>query len=116
MRRSAIWDCGFPLVAPQTQYSSSGFAMPIRRVFGGAVFGLHETLDMPPPGDMRAGSFHVRVIDPAWHFGYGPLARYVGERLDAQADRSVVPEILEILLDPQCPRTVSGQPAEVGLD
>ena len=77
-RRSAIWDCGFPLAAPQTQYSSSSFAMPIRRVFGGAVFGLHEIVDMPGPGEMRTGSFRVRVIDPAWRFGYGPLARYVG--------------------------------------
>jgi hypothetical protein len=52
--------------------------MPIRRVFGGAVFGLHEAVDMPRPGEMRAGSFRLRVIDPAWRFGYGPLARYVG--------------------------------------
>jgi hydrogenase-4 component B len=77
-RRSAIWDCGFPLAAPQTQYSSSSFAMPIRRVFGGAVFGVHERVDMPRPGEMRAGSFRVRIIDPAWRFAYGPLARSVG--------------------------------------
>jgi hydrogenase-4 component B len=77
-RRSAIWDCGFPLAAPQTQYSSSSFAMPIRRVFGAAVFGLHETVDMPRPGEMRAGSFRVRVFDPAWRYAYGPLVRSVG--------------------------------------
>src|SRR5579885_539358 len=28
-RRSAIWDCGFPLDAPQTQYGSASFSMPI---------------------------------------------------------------------------------------
>jgi hydrogenase-4 component B len=77
-RRSAIWDCGFPLADPQAQYTSSSFAMPIRRVFGSVVFHVHEILDMPRPGETRAGHFHVRVIDPAWHFGYGPLARAVG--------------------------------------
>jgi hydrogenase-4 component B len=77
-RRSAIWDCGFPLDAPQTQYASSSFAMPIRRVFGTVVFDVRERVDMPRPGEMRAGSFHLRVIDPAWRFVYGPIARIVG--------------------------------------
>ncbi len=76
-RRSAIWDCGFPLDAPQTQYTSSSFAMPIRRVFGTVVFGVYEHLDMPRPGETRAGHFAVRVIDPAWRYAYGPLARGV---------------------------------------
>jgi hydrogenase-4 component B len=77
-RRSAIWDCGFPLDAPQTQYASASFAMPIRRVFGTAVFNVHERVDMPRPGEMRAGRFHLRILDPAWRFVYGPLARTVG--------------------------------------
>jgi formate hydrogenlyase subunit 3/multisubunit Na+/H+ antiporter MnhD subunit len=76
-RRSAIWDCGFPLDAPQTQYTASSFAMPIRRVFGKVVFGVYEHVDMPRPGEMRAGHFAVRVIDPAWRWAYGPLARGV---------------------------------------
>jgi NADH:ubiquinone oxidoreductase subunit 5 (subunit L)/multisubunit Na+/H+ antiporter MnhA subunit len=77
-RRSAIWDCGFPLDAPQTQYGGASFAMPIRRVFGTVVFDVHEKVDMPRPGEMRAASFHLRVLDPAWHFAYGPLARGIG--------------------------------------
>jgi NADH:ubiquinone oxidoreductase subunit 5 (subunit L)/multisubunit Na+/H+ antiporter MnhA subunit len=77
-RRSAIWDCGFPLNAPQTQYGSASFAMPIRRVFGTVVFKVHERVDMPRPGEMRAGSFHLRVLDPAWRLVYGPLSRAVG--------------------------------------
>jgi formate hydrogenlyase subunit 3/multisubunit Na+/H+ antiporter MnhD subunit len=76
-RRSAIWDCGFPLDAPQTQYGSASFSMPIRRVFGTVVFDVHERIDMPRPGEMRAGSFHLRVLDPAWRFAYGPIARAV---------------------------------------
>jgi formate hydrogenlyase subunit 3/multisubunit Na+/H+ antiporter MnhD subunit len=73
-RRSAIWDCGFPLDSPHTQYTSSSFAMPIRRVFGAVVFGVIEVVDMPRPGEMRAGRFAVRVLDPAWRYGFGPLA------------------------------------------
>ncbi len=78
-RRSAIWDCGYPQALAQTQYTSSSFAMPIRRVFGTVVFRVHEALDMPRPGEMRAGHYHVRVLDPAWRFGYGPLARAVAK-------------------------------------
>jgi hydrogenase-4 component B len=78
IRRSAIWDCGFPLDAPQTQYGSASFSMPIRRVFGTAVFGVHEQVDMPRPGEIRAGHFHMRILDPAWRFAYGPVARGVG--------------------------------------
>src|SRR5579864_7449268 len=63
-RRSPIWDCGFPLDAPQTQYGSASFAMPIRRVFGTVIFNVHERVDMPRPGEMRAGAFHLRVLDP----------------------------------------------------
>lgn len=76
-RRSAIWDCGYPDPASTTQYSSSSFAMPIRRVFGTTVFDVRETVDVPRPGDMRPARYHVKVFDPAWRYGYGPLARWV---------------------------------------
>jgi hydrogenase-4 component B len=77
-RRSAIWDCGYPDPTPAAQYTSSSFAMPIRRVFGTTVFQVHEKVDMPRPGELRAASFRVKVLDPAWIFAYGPLARAVG--------------------------------------
>ncbi len=76
-RRSPIWDCGFPLASPTAQYTSSSFAMPIRRVFGASVFRVSERVDMPLPGVMRAGHFQVRVFDPAWFGIYGPIARGV---------------------------------------
>jgi hypothetical protein len=41
------------------------------------VFSVIEHVDMPRPGEMRAGHFQVRVRDPAWRFVYGPLARFV---------------------------------------
>lgn len=76
-RRSAIWDCGYPDPSPLTQYTSSSFAMPIRRVFGTSVFRVREIVDMPRPGEMRAARHHVKVFDPVWRFAYGPLARSV---------------------------------------
>jgi formate hydrogenlyase subunit 3/multisubunit Na+/H+ antiporter MnhD subunit len=76
-RRSAIWDCGYPDPSVATQYSGSSFAMPIRRVFGTIVFEVRERVDMPRPGETRAGHFHSRVFDPAWRRAYGPLARTV---------------------------------------
>src|SRR5712691_796561 len=82
-RRSAIWDCGYPDPTPASQYTSSSFAMPIRRVFGTTVFRVAEKLDMPRPGETRAGAFHVKVFDPAWGFAYGPLARFVARTAGA---------------------------------
>ena len=76
-RRSAIWDCGYPDASPATQYTSSSFAMPIRRVFGTTVFDVREMVDMPRPGDTRAARYHVKVLDPAWRYAYGPVARWV---------------------------------------
>ena len=34
IRRGPAWDCGFPDPRPETQYSASSFAQPLRRVFG----------------------------------------------------------------------------------
>jgi len=76
-RRSAIWDCGYPDRSPATQYTSSSFAMPIRRVLGATIFHVRETVDMPRPGELRAARFHVKVFDPAWRWAYGPMARLV---------------------------------------
>jgi hypothetical protein len=76
-RRSAIWDCGYPAASPTMQYTSSSFAMPIRRVFGATVFQVCEKVDMPLPGETRPARFHVKVFDPAWRIAYGPLARLV---------------------------------------
>src|SRR5216684_2293938 len=59
-RRSDIWDCGYPDPTAAAQYTSSSFAMPIRRVFGSTVFMVREKVDMPRPGDSRASHFHVK--------------------------------------------------------
>jgi hypothetical protein len=77
MRRSDIWDCGYPDPSRATQYTSSSFAMPIRRVFGTTVFMVREKVDMPQPGETRAARFHVKVMDPVWRYVYGPSSRAV---------------------------------------
>ena len=51
--------------------------MPIRRVFGTTMFLVRERVDMPRPGEMRAAHFQVKILDPAWRYIYGPLARVV---------------------------------------
>jgi formate hydrogenlyase subunit 3/multisubunit Na+/H+ antiporter MnhD subunit len=76
-RRSDIWDCGYPDPSAATQYTSSGFAMPIRRVFGTTAFLVREKVDMPTPGETRAARLYIKVIDPAWRYVYGPSARAV---------------------------------------
>ncbi len=76
-RRVPMWDGGYPQTLPATQYAGSSFVQPIRRVFGSSVFILRETVDMPRPGDVRAGTFRIKMIDPAWRFAYGPIGRLV---------------------------------------
>ena len=51
--------------------------MSLRRVFGSTVFMVREKVDMPRPGDSRAARFHVKVLDPVWHYLYGPSVRAV---------------------------------------
>jgi hydrogenase-4 component B len=75
-RKSPVWDCGYPDPSPVTQYTGFSFAMPIRRVFGDTLFRVHERIDMPRPGEVRAGRFKLKISDPAWRFIYGPLLRW----------------------------------------
>ena len=82
LRRGPAWDCGFPDPSPATQYTAGSFAQPIRRVFGAVVFGSHETVTMPPPGDMTAARIEKRIHDPAWETFYAPVAAAVGATAD----------------------------------
>jgi formate hydrogenlyase subunit 3/multisubunit Na+/H+ antiporter MnhD subunit len=74
LRRGAAWDCGHPDPSPATQYTAGSFAQPIRRVFGTVVFLAREEVVMPPPGDVRAARFHVRIRDLVWDVLYAPVA------------------------------------------
>jgi NADH:ubiquinone oxidoreductase subunit 5 (subunit L)/multisubunit Na+/H+ antiporter MnhA subunit len=77
IRRSAIWDCGFPDASPVTQYSGDSFAQPIRRVFGTLVFRAREVGEMPPPNSPLPARFVAIVHDPIWETLYAPLASFV---------------------------------------
>ena len=82
LRRSAAWDCGFPDASPATQYTAGSFSQPIRRVFGTVVFRAAETVDMPPPGDVRPARLHVRLRDVLWETLYLPLSQVVAYGAD----------------------------------
>ena len=77
MRRSAIWDCGFPNTQTDTQYTASSFSQPIRRIFGSVVFSANETVVMPDPAELRAARFSVYLRDHIWNTLYMPVARRV---------------------------------------
>ncbi len=77
VRRGPAWDCGTPAESPASQYTSSSFSQPIRRVFGSVVLRAREEVEMPPPGDIRAARITVKITDPAWALIFTPLARFL---------------------------------------
>jgi formate hydrogenlyase subunit 3/multisubunit Na+/H+ antiporter MnhD subunit len=83
LRRAPPWDCGYPDPSPQTQYSASSFAQPIRRVFGTVVFRAREQVTMPPPGNSAAAHLKVDLRDLIWDALYAP----VGGAIIKAADR-----------------------------
>jgi formate hydrogenlyase subunit 3/multisubunit Na+/H+ antiporter MnhD subunit len=78
VRTAPAWDCGFPDPSPATQYAAGGFAQPVRRVFGSVLFRARDTVDMPEPGDNRAGGIAHSIRDPVWDGAYTPLGIAVG--------------------------------------
>ena len=74
LRRAPAWDCGFPDPSPATQYTSGSFAQPIRRVFSTVVFRTHETVAMPPPGDIGPARIDKHISDVIWDVFYAPVA------------------------------------------
>jgi formate hydrogenlyase subunit 3/multisubunit Na+/H+ antiporter MnhD subunit len=85
VRRSDIWDCGFPNTQTNTQYTASSFAQPIRRVFGSIVFSAKESVTMPEPGDLSAAHFKLSMRDNLWRLFYMPVVRwinYLAEQFD----------------------------------
>jgi hydrogenase-4 component B len=85
LRRGPAWDCGYPDPRPETQYTASSFAQPIRRVYGTTVFRAREIGEMPPPGALAPARLTVELRDLIWDIGYAPIAAFVGtaaERLN----------------------------------
>jgi NADH:ubiquinone oxidoreductase subunit 5 (subunit L)/multisubunit Na+/H+ antiporter MnhA subunit len=77
VRRGPAWDCGFPDPRPETQYSASGFAQPLRRVFGTSLFRAREHVDMPEPGEIGPSHLLVVTHDLAWDWLYRPTAAVI---------------------------------------
>jgi formate hydrogenlyase subunit 3/multisubunit Na+/H+ antiporter MnhD subunit len=91
-RRSPAWDCGFPQASPNTQYSATSFAQPIRRVFGAVVFRARERVRMPAPGDTTPATLELELHDTVWEACYAPIIRAV----NAIADRLTTLQFLTI--------------------
>ncbi|MFH1159016.1 MAG: hydrogenase 4 subunit B [Pseudomonadota bacterium] len=77
VRRSVVWDCGFPDLNPAAQYTSGSFSQPVRRIFGAVFFQAEEHVSMPPPGSTLPARLDVKLRDPAWDWIYTPLGAAV---------------------------------------
>ncbi len=79
-RKGEAWDCGFGGLTSRMQYTSTAFAMPIRRVFGPA-WKIEEEIEITnAPGPIpRAQTIRYRlhVGDWSWLKGYVPIGRLV---------------------------------------
>ena len=76
-RRAPAWDCGFPDPSPATQYTAASFAQPLRRVYGALAFSARDTVEMPPPGDLRPARLSVVLVDHLWRIFYTAPGRMV---------------------------------------
>ena len=65
-----------------TQYTAGSFAQPIRRVFGTIIFLAREEVTLPPPGNVQAARFKVRMRDLIWETLYHPIAGVVNRAAD----------------------------------
>jgi hydrogenase-4 component B len=92
LRRSRLWDCGYPGLGPASQYTSTSYAQPIRRVFGPTVFHSSETVTMPPPGSTAPARIERVRHDLPWEWLYQPVI----DTVSRLADRSNVLQFLTI--------------------
>ncbi len=73
IRRSAPWDCGYPLQTPRMQDTAEGFGYPVRHIFE-PFFRLQRQL--PTPFD-AAPRYQVVVEDRVWFALYLPVVGLV---------------------------------------
>ncbi|WP_085276309.1 hydrogenase 4 subunit B [Pseudogulbenkiania subflava] len=73
LRRSAPWDCGYPLQNARMQDTAEGFGQPIRQIFE-PFFRMER--ELPSPFDAQP-RYRVLVEDPLWYWLYLPIARWV---------------------------------------
>ncbi len=77
VRVAPFWDCGYPNLGTQVQYSATSLSQPIRRVFGTVTFDAHETVEMPAPEDPRPAKLLRYIRDPVWDFLYAPIGGFI---------------------------------------
>ncbi len=97
--RGPAWANGFaaspawlPFGDPVTQYGGDSFAQPIRRALGGALMAALEEVDMPAPGETRAGNLAIHLADPAERYLFAPIGRLrraISSRADAMTFLSI---------------------------
>lgn len=73
VKRCDAWDCGFAPPNANMQYTATGFAQPIRRVFG-MLFHIEQSVEPQADGRLR---YRLAVADRAWALFYQPVARIV---------------------------------------
>ncbi|MBI1424750.1 MAG: hydrogenase 4 subunit B [Gammaproteobacteria bacterium] len=73
VKRCDTWDCGFAPPTPNMQYTATGFAQPIRRVFG-LLFRIEQRVESQKDGRLR---YRLAIADRAWGLFYQPVARIV---------------------------------------
>jgi hydrogenase-4 component B len=68
------WECGFGAINSRMQYTTTAFAMPIRRVFAG-VFSIQEKIE---PGNSKAQlNYALTIKDRIWQYIFEPLGSLV---------------------------------------
>ncbi|MBI5073806.1 MAG: hydrogenase 4 subunit B [Nitrospirae bacterium] len=76
IKRVPLWDCGFEKVTQRMQYTSTSFAMPIRRIFG-FFFSIRERVKLDGHAAHRAFPvrmhYYLRIRDRFWGWFYKPL-------------------------------------------
>jgi len=77
-RRTHPWDCGFGPLTARMQYTSTAFAMPIRRIFKG-VWHIDEQIRETPNETLSNQEIHyqLRIADRSWPVVYEPLIHWV---------------------------------------
>ncbi len=81
-RISIPWDCGFGPLSPRMQYTTSSFAMPIRRVFS---FAWHVSERVKPAQPDRGPHYSLQVNDWIWLKCYLPVATIIHKTAERTA-------------------------------
>lgn len=92
-QRGPVWNCGFidpgphlPFGDPLTQPGAGGIAQPLRRMLAGGLLRAHERVDMPRPGETRAGHYAAGFEDPSGPLLLAPVAA-LRDGIAARAER-----------------------------